>query len=896
MSRHAAKFQLRALFLASSFLPSLFAMKLLPPRSSAHLALCRLCLLLAATAAPALALDSNGNGQSDVWEMVYGVSGLAAAGDADRDGFTNAQESAAGTHPLDPASHPSLALQRAAGGTFVASWAGLAGKKYTPLMSATLAAGSWTPAAADLFGAGGTLQLAINPAGAPRAFFRLEIGDRDLDGDGLADWEEYAIGFDPARVHSGWQDDADATRVTAGLGATSTITVSVYDDACSEHWPDPALLVVRRAGGLGPLTVNMSYGGTATRGSDYIVVQPGSTVSFGPGVREVFVEVSPIADADDGEATETVVLTAIAGGGYTLGAENSATVSILNETATSPPGAKAAARFLIQAAFGPDQDSSADADQIPENVEEVMALGYAGWLADQFTRPIGTLRPFVQWAQAQPAGAEIYGNLRQYSWWGRAMGLPKLRPDAATTQLPDPLRQRVAWSLSQIFVISDRMEDIAASSEGMTQYYDLLLTHALGNFRDLLLDVSLHPCMGMYLSHLANRKADPIARTFPDENYAREVMQLFSIGLWMLNPDGTRQLDGLGQPIPTYSNANITEFARVFTGLAFGGSNTMFATYPRDFTVPMKAWDAEHDCDPKTLLLGATTPARTPSPGNTGTATMADVNAAIDNLFNHPNVGPFIGRLLIQRFTTSNPTPAYVGRVAAAFADNGSGVRGDMKAVVSAILLDPEARDPAKLADPTHGKLREPFLKCVNLARAFNAASQDGWYALDTFDLDHVQQPLNSPSVFNFYLPTYSPPGLLQQAGLVAPEFQIVNATSAMKAPNYFKGAIFGGLHRWGYGSINRAVFLNLTQEMLMNVPPAGLNDPYPAVDALDPDALLRRLDLVLTGGTLRPRTFQIIREAMLRLGRNSTWDWPKERMTAAIYLIVTSPEFAVLR
>jgi hypothetical protein len=309
----------------------------------------------------------------------------------------------------------------------------------------------------------------------------------------------------------------------------------------------------------------------------------------------------------------------------------------------------------------------------------------------------------------------------------------------------------------------------------------------------------------------------------------------------------------------------------------------------------MKAWDEEHDCDPKTLLLGATTPARTPSSGDTGTATMADVNAAIDNLFQHPNVGPFVARLLIQRLVTSNPVPAYIGRVSAAFANNGSGVRGDMKAVVKAILLDPEARDPAKLSDPTHGKLREPFLKCVNLARAFNAASQDGWYALDTFDLDHVQQPLNSPSVFNWYLPTYSPPGMLQQAGLVAPEFQIINATSAMKAPNYFKGAIFGGLHRWGYASINRGVFLNLTQEMLMNVPAAGVNDPYPDVEALDPDALLRRLDLVLTGGTLRPRNFQIIRETMMRLGRNSTWDWPKERMTAAIYLIVSSPEFAVL-
>jgi uncharacterized protein (DUF1800 family) len=830
--------------------------------------------------------------------MVHGVSGLAAGGDADGDGWTNAQESLAGTHPLDPASRPPVpALQPAAGGTFVASWAGLAGKKYAPGMSTTLAAGSWTPAAADLFGAGATLQLAINPAGAPRAFFRLEIGDRDLDGDGIADWEEYAIGFDPTRSHTEREEALDDARVIAGLTAASTITVSAYDDTCSERWPDPAIIVVRRTSGLKPLTVNVSFTGTATRSSDYAVALSGNTVSFGPGVREAFVEVSAIADSNDGEATETVILTATAGAGYTVGAQNSATVSILNETATSPPNAKAAARFLIQAAFGPDQDASADSDQIPENVEEVMALGYSGWLTQQFARPIGLLQPHTEWARTfVGTPQEVYGDWKQQAWWGRAMGLPKLRPDAVATQLPDPLRQRVGFALSQIFVISDRMEAIAASPEGMCHFYDTLLTHAFGNYRDLLLHVSLHPCMGMYLSHLANRKANPVARTFPDENYAREVMQLFSIGLWMLNPDGTRQLDGLGQPIPTYSNANITEFARVFTGLAFGGTNTMFGDYPRTFTAPMKGWDEWHDCDPKTLLLGATTPARTPSPGNTGTATMADVNAAIDNLFNHPNVGPFVARLLIQRFTTSNPSPAYIGRVSAAFANNGSGVRGDMKAVITAILLDPDARDAAKLSDPMWGKLREPFLKAVNLARAFNAISQEGWYRLDTFTMDHFQEPLKAPSVFNYYLPTYTPPGALAQAGLVAPEFQIVNATSGVLAQNHLRSAVFGGMHRWGYADVSQAVRLNLTQEMLMNVPAAAVDDPYPSVAPLDPDALLRRLDLVLTGGTLRPRNFQIIREAMNRLGTNSVWDWPKERLATAIQLIVASPEFAVQR
>ncbi|MEZ5303935.1 MAG: DUF1800 family protein [Verrucomicrobiales bacterium] len=501
----------------------------------------------------------------------------------------------------------------------------------------------------------------------------------------------------------------------------------------------------------------------------------------------------------------------------------------------------------------------------------------------------------MQWEAEHPE-LEIYNDPKMNAWWGRAMGLPRLRPDAAGEQEPDPLRQRIGLALSEIFVVSDRMEDLAVEPGGMANYYDMLLGHAFGNYRDLLIDVSLHPCMGMYLSHLGNRKPDPVAKTHPDENYAREVMQLFSIGLWMLNPDGTRQLDAEGQPIPTYDNDDITEFARVFTGLAFGGANQNFGLWPRDFTVPMGAWDAEHDLAPKSLLLGAATPARTASAGNAGTATLADVNAAIDNLFNHPNTGPFIGRLLIQRLVSSNPSPAYVGRVAAAFADNGSGVRGDMKAVVRAILLDPEARSAAMRENPAHGKLREPFLKCVNLARAFNAASQSGWYYLDAFTLDHVQEPLKSPSVFNFFLPAYSPPGELAQSGLAAPELQIVNATSIMTSSNYFWNAITGELHRWGTGRSEYATRLNLEQEMLLNVPAAYVSDPSPPVPGLDPDPLIRRLDLALTGGTLRPQTCQVIHEALARIGPGSAWEWPKQRLKLAIYLIVNSPEFAVLR
>ncbi|MDB6076451.1 MAG: hypothetical protein JWO82_198, partial [Akkermansiaceae bacterium] len=594
------------------------------------------------------------------------------------------------------------------------------------------------------------------------------------------------------------------------------------------------------------------------------------------------------------EPTETVTLTVQPGAGYALGSTTSGTVSILNHNPGGGPSPKEAARFLLQSAFGPDQDSPDDPDQIPQNVQEVMAKGIGPWLDEQLARPVGTLTPMMQWQKEQPEEAEIYNDRKMNAWWGRAMGLPKLRPDATTTQLPDPLRQRAGFALSQIYVISDRMERLATEPEAMAHFYDTLLKDSFGSYETLLRDVTLHPCMGIYLSDLGNKKSDPVNHTFPDENYAREVMQLFSIGLWMLNPDGTRVLDTHGDPIPTYTNADITQFARVFTGLSYGALTTdeplVFGAYNGDFTVPMAGWDDQHDLGSKTLL-GVVTPARDLDESHPGSATLADVNAAVGILANHPNVGPFIGRQLIQRLVTSNPSPAYIGRVSAAF---NAAPRGDLGRTIKAILMDPEARDPAKISDPTFGKLREPFLKVVNVARAFNAYTDVGWYYLDAFDIDHLEEPFNAPSVFNFYLPAYSPPGALAQAGLVAPEMQLINASSAVTAPNYYWDHLLDGLHRWGVADPTRNTKLNITQEMLLNVPPEAVDDPESSIEPLDPDPLIRRLDLALTGGTLTPRSFQIIHEALARIGPGSAYDWPRSRLKLAIYLIVCSPEFAV--
>lgn len=855
-------------------------------------------LIFLATARFAGAVDQNNNNQSDVWEMLFLSPGLPAAGDFDADGWSNATESSAGTDPRSAASRPDMHMELTAGlATF--SWQGAKGKHYVLLASDNMT--SFPPTGDVATGSGGEMHFQLVAVDG-RKFFRMGISDVDSDGDLINDWEEFALGFDPTRERTDRYEQTDSERVIAGLSAVSTISVSVYDGSCSERWPDPAVFVLRRTGGLKPLIVNFTLGGTALKGVDYQKSVPTTSVGFAAGQREAFIEIRPVTDAADSEATETVSLTLAAGTGYVVGEADAGTVSILNQPAGSGPSAKEAARFLIQAAFGPDQDAADDADDIPENVENVVAMGISGWIDDQLSRPVGHLVPMVRWQTEQQdafrdgeteVDPEIYNDRKQNAWWGRAMGLPKLRPDAVTTQLTDPLRQRMGFALSQIFVISDRMERIGVQAEGMADFYDTLLDYSFGNYKDLLHDVSLHPCMGIYLSHMGNKKADPVEHTFPDENYAREVMQLFSIGLWMLNPDGTRQLDTDGQPIPTYSNATITELARVFTGLSFGkksngSDNDNFGEYEGDFTSLMKGFDEHHDLAPKTLLLGTTTPQRV---ADEGVATTADVDALMDNLFNHPNVGPFLGRQLIQRLVTSNPSPAYISRVTAAF---DAVPRGDLGRTLKAVLMDPEARDPVMMGDPKYGKLREPFLRAVNVARAFNASSPDGWYYLDAFSLDHVQEPMKSPSVFNFYLPNYSPPGLLAEAGLVAPELQIVNASSGTTAPNYF-WRILDGLHRWG-ASASKNVRLNIDQEMLLNVPPEAVDEPDPDVEPLDPDALIRRLDLVLTGGTLSPESFQIIREALNRIGPGSGWDWPRNRLKLAIYLIVSSPEFAVQR
>lgn len=523
-----------------------------------------------------------------------------------------------------------------------------------------------------------------------------------------------------------------------------------------------------------------------------------------------------------------------------------------------------ASRFLAQATFGPTTESIAELRNLGYN--------YSAWIDREVAKPVTLAAPLVTAALTS----------------GQITAITNTHNRRARNQVmiagSDQLRQRVAYALSQIFVISDNISAISNANEGSSSYYDMLARNSFGTFRQLLYDVTRHPMMGRFLSHYKNRKANPAAGTRPDENYAREVMQLLSIGLYRLNADGTYQTDSTGRPLDAYTNSQITEFARVFTGFTDESTNntgtgtgrTDFPSAGQNYTSPMRMWDPQHDSGAKNLLSypGARKPAL--PAGQTG---LQDIDDAIDNLVEHPNTGPFIGRQLIQRLVTSNPSDGYVARVAATFANNGRGQRGDMVAVIKAILLDQEARNLAFVLDPEHGKLREPFVRVTHLLRAFrfNVSGTVLPYDFGSAVTETTigQYPMSAPSVFNFYLPDYEPPGPLSAAGLVGPEFQILNSVFGITAPN----AVYNLIHTTsGNFSLDLA-------------PQASVSD--------NAGALVDNIDLLLTHGTLSSGTrAQVITAvngvttAMVPTG--STLALTKARL--AVYLIALSPDFAVLK
>ncbi|QJE94454.1 DUF1800 domain-containing protein [Luteolibacter luteus] len=605
------------------------------------------------------------------------------------------------------------------------------------------------------------------------------------------------------------------------------------------------------------------------------------------------------------------------------------------------------ARFLTQATFGPTYDS------IQALKARVAAAGgdriaaYSAWIDEQLALPSPSLLAYTQAANAQEAAARdpdfnLNSQNRRRGWWLFAI------------QAKSQLKQRFAFAASEIFVVSDEDAVVNRYSYGAANYHDQLAEAATGRYRALLRSVSLSPVMGTYLSHLRNEKAtfDGAGNqiTSPDENYAREIMQLLSIGLVQLHPDGSLKLDENATPIPTYTQTDISNMSRVFTGWSFSKRNAAAAPYEvidnntfalgdgvkhreAQWTNPLKAFPARHDTDAKNVL-GVNLPA-----GNTANQ---DLNAVLDLLRDHPNTAPFISRRLIQRFVTANPSPAYLYRVSQVFRTS----TGDFPALLKAILLDPEARAAQNAETPAgSGKVREPLLRATAFMRAFGAKSSmalsdlTGWgypaAELDKFPegttryrlnrtpaLD--QSPLSAPSVFNWFLPDYSPSGIISTNGIVSPELQIITESTAVSATNF----IYNGIYTTAGFTPNTGLptLTGNPQRINIDISPLqalylskldtngdGLFSPADtatfnntAAIATAAEAVVDRIDLLLTSGELKarfgnaagtPRRIIVDAVAATNAGTNASTDPSVQANTAvsrirsALWLVAASPQ-----
>ena len=579
----------------------------------------------------------------------------------------------------------------------------------------------------------------------------------------------------------------------------------------------------------------------------------------------------------------TAVLTACGGGGG-----SSSTSVIATPTATAPPISKAEAfRFLNQATFGATE---AEANRL-------IALGdsnnaYSRWIDQQIGREASLLLPAVEAAYPDPIPTNfniaVLNNNRLEQWFSNA-----LRGE-------DQLRQRVAFALSEIFVVS-QVGALLNLPNATADFHDMLARGAFGNFRTLLENVTLHPAMGIYLSMLGNQKAVANTNLRPDENYAREMMQLFSVGLVQLNVDGTVRNDASGQPLPTYNQDIIEGFARVFTGWKWECPTTLptctFATTRPQFApvagynqvLPMRLYPDFHETGTKLLLnySGVALPNATIPAGQSGAQDLKD---ALDNVFNHPNVGPFISKQLIQRLVTSNPSPAYVQRVAEKFNNDGAGRRGNLEMVVKAILLDAEARNPASgTAVSSAGKLKEPLLRLTQFWRAYEATSRSGRLGSATNFTGGVgavfgQAQGSSPSVFNFFSPFYAPPGEIADSGRVSPEMQIATEYLNTQIANFF----------WTQAVSRTHTATTLATDIMY------INTADELVVANDSEALINRVAERLLGGsgqisaTLKAQAKAQIERTVVPATNPATA--LATRTADAIFFVTTSPEFALQR
>ncbi len=523
-------------------------------------------------------------------------------------------------------------------------------------------------------------------------------------------------------------------------------------------------------------------------------------------------------------------------------------------------------RFLEQATFGPTFESEL----------KLRRIGIRRWLDEQFAQkswPNGPERfsslpyPSVEMMATNPENcgtgtACFRDNFTMYK-------LQNWMFQEAIYGEDQQLRRRVAWALHQIFVVSGRDTQQAAH---MLPYIQILDRNAFGTFDNLLYEITLNPAMGNYLDMVRS------TRTNPNENYAREILQLFSVGLDMLNQDGTPILDQNGNRIPTYNQDIINNFTKIFTGWRLCGSACPETTVGiPNYLSPMRATPSEHDTSQKTLMQYQIANPIVPA----GLTPEQDLERALNNIFNHPNVGPFIGKLLIQHLVTSNPSPAYVQRVASAFNDNGFGNRGDMKAVITAILLDPEARGDFK-TDPDYGKLREPFLFVVNLLRPFEPKSSnrttlsDGVINGITVGLD--QDVWNPPSVFNYYQPDFVVPNTT----VLGPEYGILTTGTTLKRPNFVNQMVFSTTGIVANNNINIPAGTSISMDRLMNMltmdPSAGL--------------LVDSLNKLMLHGAMSQSMRNSVMTAIQAVPSNN----PLKRVRTALYLVATSSQYQVQR
>ena len=568
-------------------------------------------------------------------------------------------------------------------------------------------------------------------------------------------------------------------------------------------------------------------------------MKPVDTTSTEPGLPAEKTKAQGLFSKAIGAALPAAFLSACGGGGSS---------SDTSPTPTPSPAGltpEQASRFLGQAAWGAN----------PSSLKAVTDQGVNGWLTQQMAMPLS--QSMTSWLIEKGYNdATVSANITGDGGWTGAIWNKLFTA-------PDAFRQRAVLALSELFVVSSLGLPISWKNFAIANYWEILEKNVFGNFRDLLNAVTLSSAMGSYLNMKGNQKANAATGRAPDENYAREVMQLFTIGLYKLNTDGSLQLNAQGQPIETYDNNDIQGLARVFTGwdLAAGTdpSGTLVSLAYRQ-GLPMALNASLHSPEAKSFL-GTVIPA--------GTLGDKSLDIALDALFMHANTAPFIAKQLIQRLVTSNPSPAYIERVAKAFINNGSGVRGDMKAVWTAVLMDTEARTAT--SSTSFGKLREPMVRLVQWGRTFGATNADGLWTLGNTSAETSlnQMPLYAPSVFNYFRPGYAPPNTaLIQSKLVAPELQITDEPSVVGYVNYMAGTVNNA----------RVVKVDYTTEKAL---------------AATPSALIDHLNLHLAAGAISTTNRTLMTQAITSIAA-TTDTGLLNRVYAAIVLVMSSSDYLV--